>query len=295
MKQGYSAKVLAHSISPDGITLKTLEIEYPRFILAEVNTHRMLSKNSASSRAIPASKLIDMITNSPAMPVYWGKNQKGMSASEEVDDIGFFENLWLQARDFALKKSEEMSEGGLHKQLANRVTEPYCTMKTVISGTQWDNFFHLRDHPAAQPEFRYLAHLMRTTIDSSNPVALGYGEWHLPYVHSARDSSGRLCYYDTDMKEVSLEDARIISSSCCAQVSYRNLNDSLDKCKEVYSRLVESTPCHASPVEHQATPINMKSNKMQEGITHMTKDGMLWSANFKGWVQFRHLIPNESV
>ena len=231
---GFSAKVLAHSISQSGVTLMTMEIEYPRFILAELNTHRMLSKNSASSRAIPVTKLRKHISEYPATPVYWGKNKAGMSATEEVDDIEFAKRLWNDAKEWSLLISEAMSDKcDLHKQIANRITEPFVTMKTVISGTEWANFYHLRDDPAAQPEFRVLARLMREAHDKSIPTLLRAGEWHLPYIEYSRDQGGKMRYFNDD-KEITLDDAKIISASCCAQVSYRNLNDSLEKCREIY-------------------------------------------------------------
>jgi hypothetical protein len=57
----HSTKILADSISPDGVRLTTLEVVMPRIVLAEFNTHRMLSRNSASSRAIPIEKMIRMV------------------------------------------------------------------------------------------------------------------------------------------------------------------------------------------------------------------------------------------
>lgn len=295
MKSNYSAKIIAHSISPDGIELLTYEIEYPRFIHSELMTHRMLPKNAASSRAIPIETMHKHIMDNTAQPIYWGRNQKGMSASEEVDDIPGSIKIWMRARNYALACARRLNKKDVHKQTANRIVEPYVIMKTVISGTCWENFFHLRDHKDAQPEFRYLAQLMKKPKDDSTPILLKHGEWHLPYVESVRNEFGKLIYLDLEGNELSLEDARIVSAACCAQVSYRKLNESVALCKSIFSRLVESDPAHASPVEHQATPIDLQANKDMDGITHMTRDGMLWSGPYKGWVQFRKLIPNDAV
>ncbi len=294
MNKNYSAKVIAHSISPDGITLITMEIEYPRIILAELNTHRMLVKNSASSRAIPVEAMHKTIMENPFIPLYWGANQPGMQASGEIEDKQAGERTWLDARDWALSAAQALLKINLHKQISNRLTEPFMIMKTVISGTEWGNFFHLRDHEAAQPEFRYLAQLMRKAQTESHPVLLKHGEWHLPYINSVRNENGKLIYLDNQGIELTLEQARKISAACCAQVSYRRLDDTVEKCYNIYKRLVETTPVHASPVEHQACPIDLQG-KFQEGVTHMTKDGMLWSGPFRGWIQFRKLIPNEAV
>ena len=293
-----SAKIIADSLGPDGIRMTTMEIEYPRFILAELNTHRMLSKNSASSRAIPTKDMLEFINKQPAMPVYWGKNQPGMQAAEELQnyELQHAKSLWVKACSAAVKFAKEMADLGVHKQITNRVTEPWMTMKTVISGTEWANFFYLRNHADAQPEIRALAKAMYAAMISSKPVQLLPGEWHLPYVVTCRDMLNNIFYRDADGTELSLEDARIVSASCCAQVSYRRNDDSLEKARKIYRQLIESTPAHASPVEHQATP--MKFSKFPFdlcGVTHVDSKNNRWSGNLKGWIQFRKLIPAEAV
>jgi thymidylate synthase ThyX len=291
-----SAKIICDSISSNGIRMTTMEIEYPRFILAELNTHRMLSKNSASSRAIPVNAMHKTLN---ATPVYWGKNQPGMQAAEELNnaDKGMALYVWSQAKDMAVKFATVLAtELGVHKQIANRVTEPWMMMKTVISGTEWANFFHLRNHKDAQPEIRELAKRMHEAMVSSNPTILLPGEWHLPYVHTCRDKLNDIFYRDNDGTELSLEDARKVSASCCAQVSYRKNDDSLDKAKKIYKQLIESTPAHASPVEHQATPMKLTKFPFDHaGVTHIDCHNRRWSGNLQDWVQFRKLIPNEAV
>lgn len=292
------AKIIADSIAPSGIRMTTMEIEYPRFILAELNTHRMLSKNSSSSRAIPTPSMLDHIQRSPATPVYWGKNQSGMQAKEELNsnELQLAKTIWARACNAAVGYAKEFHAANLHKQITNRITEPWMTMKTVISGTEWANFFHLRDHPDAQPEIRELARVMHAAMTSSYPKELLPGEWHLPYVHICRGMLGEVFYRDDFGTEISLEDARIISASCCAQVSYRKNDDSLDKARAIYKQLVESTPAHASPVEHQATPmIHTRYPFDQSGVTHVDASNQRWSGNLRGWVQFRKLIPTEAV
>jgi thymidylate synthase ThyX len=153
-KEGISAKIICDSIS-NGNRLTTFELEYPRFILAEINTHRMLSKNSASSRAIPASKMLEQIKENPARPVWWGKNQPGMQAKEELNlyHQALADDQWLIASRYAIEMANNMIETGLHKQITNRITEPWQRMKTVATGTEWANLLWLRDHEDAQPEF----------------------------------------------------------------------------------------------------------------------------------------------
>lgn len=294
-----SAKIIADSISPAGVRMTTMEIEYPRFILAELNTHRMLSKNSASSRAIPVKSMHEQINASPATPVYWGKNQAGMQAKEALDGDALFmvQSFWNKAKEDALHWAAAMAGLELHKQIANRVTEPWMTMKTVISGTEWSNLFWLRCHKDAQPEFRELAVKMHEAMEASTPQPLNVGEWHLPYVKQDWLSSGEQIFLDNENNPITLADAKMISASCCAQVSYRKNDDTLDKAHKIYHQLIESTPAHASPVEHQATPIDTADEYWESsiGISHCDRNGQLWSGNLRGWVQLRKTLPNEAV
>lgn len=291
----YPAKITATpvqiSINPNGVKLYTMELVYPRFILSEVNTHRMLSKNSASSRAIPIKKMVESLN---ASPVHWGKNQPGMQAKEELTgaQLDLAKSIWLNSRDQAISNSIFMESLGVHKQIANRITEPWMMMKTVISGTEWDNLLWLRNHEDAQPEFHELAKKIQEVL--SNPVwklfELGENEWHVPYVSRKRDSNGVLRYYSNDL-ELTLEQAKKVSASCCAQVSYRALDESLGKAEMIYDKLITSQPIHASPIEHQATPV---ITWWQEGVSHIDREGNQWSGNFRDWIQHRKLIPGES-
>ena len=304
MQSQISAKILADSISPSGVRMTTMEIEYPRFILAELNTHRMLSKNSASSRAIPVKTMHEHIRNHPATPVHWGKNQPGMQAKAELtdNDLADAKFIWRRAMDDAIHWAWALADRvGLHKQIANRITEPWMTMKTVISGTEWRNFFWLRAHADAQPEIHQLAVAMWDAYNASTPQPLQPGEWHVPYVTTYRDNhTGVLHYLDSNDQYISAETARVISASCCAQVSYRKNDDSIEKAQKIFDQLIHSQPCHASPVEHQATPMDLRTTANYEpetwepGVTHVSANGDLWSGNLRGWIQHRKLIPGEA-
>ena len=297
-KDKITAKIIADSISPEKVRMTTMEIEYPRFILAELNTHRMLSKNSASSRAIPVKAMHEHILNAPAEPVYWGKNRAGMQAKEELaePDLADAKNIWQRAMQDAIHWSGGLaSKLQLHKQIANRITEPWMTMKTVISGTEWRNFWWLRCHADAQPEIHVLAMKMRDAYLASTPKALYAGEWHVPYVRTDRRLvDGSLCYYDNNGDDLTAEQARIISASCCAQVSYRKNDDSFEKAEKIYQQLIGSQPCHASPVEHQATPMQRPDCFADLGTTHLDRASQAWSGNLRGWIQFRKLIQGEA-
>ena len=295
-----SAKVIKDSISPDGVRIITLELEYPRIIHSELMTHRVFSRNSASSRAIPVSKVIELVESNPAMPVHWGKNQAGMQAKEELDDLSkeSVRQLWLESAKQAVSIAKVMADIGGHKQVVNRILEPFQHMKVVVTSTEWANWDWLRDHPDADPTIHALAKEMKRVRNESTPEELFYGEWHLPYVTSERSKVyAERNYFDEHGEPITLEQARMVSASCCAQTSYRKQDGSLEKAEDIFKKLVESEPCHASPVEHQATPAERSDTRLEmfeEGITHRCKDYWTWSANFRGWIQFRQLIPNNA-
>lgn len=308
-----SAKIIAHSISQQGKTIITWELEYPRFIHAEFMTHRMFSRNAASSRAIPVSAVIEQVRNNPAMPVHWGQNQSGMQAKQELPSAlqRSAKFLWTQAAKSAAFIAEAMDKVGLHKQVANRILEPFQLMKVVMTTTEDANWYWLRKHEDAQPEIHELARIMWEEQLKSVPVMLRPGDWHVPYFNGAR---GTGCWVQ-DADSDPLEEALAISSSCCAQVSFRKLDDRLEKAQTVYARLVESEPVHASPFEHQATPmvpspydlyddedladckieVNLQDDACtwQKGVTHVDRDNHFWSGNFCGFIQHRQLVPNN--
>ncbi|WOZ57516.1 thymidylate synthase [Pseudomonas phage vB_PseuGesM_254] len=319
LKPGIRAKVIAFSIcARTGQTIITYELEYQRFIHAEFMTHREFSRNAMSSRAIPIKKMIEQVRNNPAKPVHWGKNQPGMQANVELDnrERGIVEDQWHSAAINAANSAATMDQYGAHKQVANRILEPFQWMKTVMTTTSLVNWDWLRDHADADPTIRALAVAMiEAKAAFGKPTVLNVGDWHVPYYGNGvwRDSG----YCNGDMEPVynkrdstsTLANALAISSSCCAQVSYRLLDDTREKAQMIYGKLVESEPVHASPFEHQATPIepyatarkpylparNCHTMPMgwQKGITHVTREGKFCSGNFTNFIQHRQLIPNN--
>ena len=301
-----SVKVIQDSINTSGNRLITYEIETYRYIWAEVLTHKMLNKNAQSSRAVPVNSVISINEDSPVTPIVWGKNKGGMSASDvlEGEDLEEVKKLWFDAADHAFKSSKKMSDRGLHKMWANRGTEAYSRIKVVISGTEWDNFEWLRDDPdAAQPEIVDLARKIKQAKSGSTPFKLFAGEAHVPYVQRSRISEGRnLIYQDNNGEEITLKEALEVSASCCAQISYRRLDDTFEKAMEIYARLFNGAKPHFSPAEHQG--IAMKETKLQkyqafipekweEGVSHVDCEGFFWSANLKGFIQHRKLLENS--
>lgn len=303
-----SAKVICDSISEDGIRLTTFELEYPRFIHAEMMTHRGLSKNSSSSRAIPIQKMIDLTESNPAVPLYWGKNKSGMQAGEEVDDVQYSTDVWMTALSGAIGQTEFLEIEGVHKQTANRLLEPFQMMKVVVTGTDWENFFNLRIHPDAQPEICMLAYKMYEAMQESNPVDLKVGEWHLPYVNLGWNGKGEIAYFDDNFNPIELEQAIKISAASCASVSYRTDGMTLEKADKIFDMLIKAEVVHSSPLEHCATPVKPKFNELgkvrvncsepqswEGGVTHMNRQGQLCSGNLRGYIQYRHLLPNNTA
>jgi thymidylate synthase ThyX len=182
----FYARILLDSMSPAGVRLTTMEVRYPRFIHSEIMTHRVMSKNSSSSRAIPIRKMIDAVRSDPAMPLWWGRNQAGMQAREEIDapTRALAEAEWKRALDDALAHAERLAANdiNLHKQLVNRILEPFAWITVIVSATEWANFFTQRTHEDAQPELRHIAQLMLAEYRASTPRRLALGEWHTPLI-----------------------------------------------------------------------------------------------------------------
>lgn len=277
-----SAKVIAHSEAPNGEQLITLEIELHRFVLPEFNTHRSISRNFQSSRALPVSKMIEQVRSNPAMPVHWGKNQAGMVAEQELvgDELIAVKQGWLSAAREAAKYAEALSELGGHKQTVNRLLEPFMWTKGIVTTTKdaFDAFFKLRCHKDAQPEIKLLAERMRDAINVSVPVKLKVGDYHLPYIECYKPlGTGKQVFpVGNGTSEVySLENAVKISTSCSAQVSYRRLDTSLEKALKIYNMLnlpingefSEDAP-HFSSTEHQAKVVDVTDGYMSSGNFH---------------------------
>lgn len=270
----------------------------------ELCTHRQFSRNAASSRAIPTSAIIQNTRDNPAEAVWWGKNMSGMQAKEALTGwrLTLAKAVWASARELAIIGAKLFNRIGLHKQLANRILEPFQNIRVVVTATEWNNFFNLRDHEHAQPEFAALARMMKEAMDDSTPTVLQPGEWHIPYVDSYRTEDNDIKYFVIPEQLLTLKEALMVSASMAAQESYRKSDPSPEKAKKIFAQLVESKPCHASPVEHQAMAMMKPFNEhwhtqgdWETGTTHVDKAGNFWSGNIRGWIQHRQLIPNHDV
>lgn len=296
-------EIIADSINSHGCRLTTFVLEYPRFIHSEVLTHRVFSKNAASSRAIPVEKMIQQVIDNPAMPVWWGKNQSGMQAKDELDSTttdfephrderiigmlrGFYkegnltakgkaQQIWLEARDEAIKQVGRLNDLGLHKQISDRILEPWFNIRVILSGTEFDNFYKLRAHPDAQPEFQALAYKMKGEHEKSIPKLLEYDEWHIPFGNNVDEERIKKEFNVSDEYEI-LDIKTKIAVSRCARVSYYNYEGKDDYVADVKlcDRLFKSEPKHLSPTEHVA-------RNVEDGYFH---------ANFRGFQQYRSYI-----
>ena len=301
----FDATVLADSVSPADHRLTTLEVTFPRFILAEFNTHRVFSRNSASSRAIPIVKQLRRVLEEPFVPLEFGANQPGMQAGSALEGTALdaAKAEWLRARDDAVRhvlgliaEPGQVAEGAdllaeldriepaikakqqpdewlnVHKQVANRLLEPFMWHTVIVTATEWENFFNLRCHTDAQPEIRRAAELMRAARGESEPARLGREDWHLPLVR------------DEDRDEVAeIEDLIKVSAGRCARVSYlthagtRDLDADIELCERLL------TSGHMSPLEHPARPLTADELAQSE-----------WSGNFRGWRPYRKDVPGEA-
>lgn len=277
-----TAKVIADSISYTGIRIATLQLCYPRFVHSEFMTHRVFSRNASSSRAIPVAKMIRQVWSDPAIPVHWGQNQPGMQAHQQLTGwrLGVTKFCWRAAAKAAACIAWIMDKAGAHKQVANRILEPFQWIHVIVTATEWDNFFSLRGHVDADPTIQQLAFAMKDAMDDSRSVVLTHTQWHLPYI--------------TYQEQINNPTETLLKASAarCARVSYlthEGKTPSLHQDLQLYARLIESAPMHASPVEHQAKP-----------DTHFTVDSdPRWSnpsmhGNFKGWIQHRKIVELAS-
>lgn len=286
------AETILYSAHADGSVPPLWQgmLTYPRCIHAEFMTHRVLSKNSASSRAIPVKRMIQDVIDHPYVPLKWGKNMPGMQAQEyfEGEEKQALIDQWLSDRDEAVQKAWWYDARGCHKQIVNRILEPYAHIRVFCSGTRWSNFIALRDHEAAEPHVQILAQEINRELTTQDVDVLNPGEWALPWV---KDQD----YHKFGLKRGQVHPDLIkLSIARSAHTSYQTVDGkemTYDLAINLADRLLSSKPLHASPTEHQAKA----DRHWMTAINHGWEgDGL--EGNFNpGWVQFRKTLPNESL
>lgn len=279
----FQVKMIADSVSLNGTRICTLTARYPRFVHAELMTHRAFARNAASSRAIPFKKMVEAVMNYPVIPIKWGAEQKGMQTGDEIGrkESDMCEYYWLKARDEAVAYAEMMHNQGLHKSLCNRVLEPFAWITTVITATEWNNYFRLRCHEHAEIHLQKISYMMRDLLRQSEPKETDYNSWHLPFV----------C--DTDYEEAILRnptDPLVVQDTLCKISSARNARVSymthdgernIDKDLDLFSKLSEGSGFgHWSPMEHAAQCIACQDT---------------FYGPFKGWKQYRKFFAQENL
>lgn len=319
--------ILASKATADHPPIYTVRMRYPRIIHGEIMTHRMFSRNARSSRAVPVKTMLNEVRDIPFVPWHWGKNQKGMQADEECNEIvwnqlvqmplagsGYGHPLdwkgkeiettgvdrddaWLMAAKRAFQSAEAFMNAGYHKQIPNRLLEPFSWIDTLITSTHWSNFLWLRDHEDAEPHLQDLARLVKQAIDEAEFQELAPGEWHLPYITA------------DDLKEANFGPSQTpannwlcqISAARCARISYKPFDGDASYERELdrYNMLVTADRVHASPLEHQATPDSFNRLVCEyAGEIDYSDPETTWRnphlhGNLPGWIQYRKTVDGE--
>jgi len=309
--------IVAASIGKEnGVKIPTMELEYPRVALAEFNTHRVFTRNGQSSRAVPFPRMVEAMRANHHSPLRWLKNQPGMTATEVMleDDAAECEAIWLETMEFNIAQAERLNAKHASKQYVNRLLEPWLMTKTLVTSTRWANFFKLRDHKDALPEFRELAAMMKEAFDKAEFIERSAKEpmagWHLPYikpqdwdtVREAVIDGGRpdpieipsslvkhmsmFLPQDVGLSHPGMRTLIMMSVARCCRLSYKTFDTgvvpTLDQDYATFKKLA-TDPLHASPMEHVAFPLTHKLHV--PGIT----------GNFHGMRQLRKIMPNEAV
>ncbi len=281
----YNVRILKDSLAPCGKRLTTWILTYPRMVHAELMTHRFFSRNAASSRAIPIMKMILQVLRDPAYPLWWGANQAGMQARAELTGwkLWLARQLWFKTRYLAIAAAWLLWKVGLHKQIANRLLEPWMFITIILSSTEYDNFFHQRDHKDAQPEIAWVAAEMHRQYVVNIPDKLASGEWHLPFIEAEDRTAAEFLVSSTSADEVIIGVLKKVSVGRCARISFlthdgrRELKEDVGLHDKLLAGFKTGDPLHMSPFEHVAQAM---AAPVQSG-------------NFRGFYQYRKEFVGE--
>jgi len=259
--------------APHPSRLTTMVVTYPRIIHSEFMTHRLFSRNAASSRAIPFKKMFDTVRNHPFIPHVWGRMELTQMQMLECKDT------WLYALHLALEQANTLHKIGLHKSIPNRLLEPWSWITVVVSATQWSNFFAQRCHPDAEPHMQKLAYMMRDAYDASTPVRKYSSEWHIPFDPGPIEDFDLATYILEQFRMSDFEARLAIATARCARTSYLNFNSKRDILDDIrlFNKLKESG--HWSPFEHCAQ-VNLSGTTIRSNFNSV-------------WQQYRKLFPGE--
>jgi len=301
--EDFNAEIIADSLNKHGNRLTTFMVTFPRMILAEFNTHRMLSRNSASSRAIPFEKMLKRVEESPFIPIEWMKDHSGMQGNqyfnESYQDYHRLEELWLEARDEAVTKAKGLSSHGLTKQIVNRLLEPFMWHTVICTASEWENFFALRVHEAAEIHMQKIASMMLDVYNASEPKQLKAGEWHIPF--GDKMDEVRLSPFQTHVigeqteSLPSIEMLKVmVATARCARLSYLNYEGKDDYEADIKLHNMLCKMGHWSPFEHCAKAMHDLDLMNQYSVHHNNEVGDGWCGNFRGFIQYRKTFENEN-
>jgi len=307
-----SATIIADSKDEFGNRITTYVLVFPRIVLAEFNTHRAISKNSASSRAIPFKTMLKRVTEEPFIPIRFQKDHSGMQGNEyfEGEELKEAQMKWAANAQCAAANAQGLSAFNVTKQLCNRLLEPFLYHTVICTGTEWENFFALRAHPAAEIHIADLAEKMLVAYNEGIPKQLQAGEWHIPF-SDIFDEDRILAEIENNTLDcASTEDIQFIrvkvATARCARVSYLNFEGKDDYGNDIrlFDTLLSSG--HMSPFEHCARAMSKSERALRVSgvgiVDTWSKNNEVfypveahgWSGNFKGFIQLRKTLANEN-
>lgn len=306
-----TARVVADSINPWNSRLTTMVVTFPRYILAEFNTHRAFSRNSASSRAIPFKKMLKAVQTDTFSPLAWMKDHSGMQGTEyfSITDVDNFnvpiserlDELWIGARDAAISFAERMHALGATKQMVNRILEPYMWHTCIVTSSEWENFFAQRAHNAADIHIEELANKMLVALNESTPRKIVPGDWHIPfqadifrdpnfltYMTNYFTKKGILLTHQSPSQTLRESQAIAVevATAKCARASYITFDadKSIEEQVELHAKLKAGNPKHMSPFEHSALCGEERSSAIASNF-----------GSYNGWIQYRKMIDGENA
>ncbi len=280
------AKIVQDSSLPTGERVLTFSAMYGRLIHSELLRHRAASHSVKSSRAIPTKKYREEVKQNIYVPVKFGTKKRGMQAGKPTFLSKFYgERVWRLSSKFACLFHWMMEKLDIHKEVANRILEPYVWVEETITveADALKEIAELRIHDDAQEDVRKIVEEMLYEMDKSTPVELKEGQWHVPYV-VRKITNGVMTYTDNNGKNLTSDEAIICSAARSARSSYANHDNSMsvfEKDIKLAKQLIGSKPMHLSPFEHQARPFKDDLEKNQYG------------SNFRHFFQQRKAIENS--
>lgn len=249
-------KKLADSITVKGARITTFELTYNRFFHADVLTHRTFSRTASNTFAQNPSALRKELASGKHQPYLFGRSHP-VEITNEISKE--FYRLWMEMSMVLSSYSEKLQELGVSRYLVNKPLETFSTVKVVLTSTEWQNFFHLRDTKGL-PEMEELVHDLRTEYKTTAPDHLAVGEWHLPYIRPEDKAFVEAEFAESDRNFI----LAMLSSVRCSNWStfvesldHKTIREEIEIGQDLYRA------GHLNTFEHVATPWDV-SSKVEE-------------------------------